>query len=136
MSEMKATIIREKSSEKQTLGVFILYKDGKQIFSCKTLELPWLNNQQQISCIPTGTYNVVGRESPKYKKHFHVQDIVGRSWVLIHHGNYYSDIKGCILVGAAHIDINKDGYRDVSASRVTLDKIVALAPEGFTLTIK
>lgn len=134
---MQATIIREPSSEKQTLGVFTLYNEaGKQIFSCKTLELPWLNNQSQKSCIPTGQYQVVTRESPKYKKHFHVQDVVGRSWILIHHGNYYFDIKGCILVGETHTDINKDGYKDVTSSRNTLDKLVALAPKGFTLTIK
>lgn len=133
---MKAIIKREPSSEKQTLGEFSLYDGDKLLFKCKTLELPWKDNRQQISCIPTGDYKVVMRTSPKYKKHYQVLNVPGRSYILIHTGNYYTQILGCILVGDAHIDINKDNCKDVTNSRVTLDKILALAPEGFTLTIQ
>lgn len=136
MDKFKAVIIREPSSLKQTLGELTLYKNEQKVFSCKTLELPWKNNTKQESCIPTGKYNVIPRESAKYKKHYHVQDVTGRSWILIHPGNYYHQLLGCILVGNAHVDIDKDGYKDVTSARVTLDKLLELAPNGFELVIK
>jgi hypothetical protein len=136
MDKFKAVIIREPSSLKQTLGELTLYKNEQKIFSCKTLELPWKNNTKQESCIPTGKYNVIPRESAKYKKHYHVQDVTGRSWILIHPGNYYHQLLGCILVGNAHVDIDKDGYKDVTSARITLDKLLELAPNGFELVIK
>ena len=136
MDKFKAVIIREPSSLKQTLGELTLYKNERKIFSCKTLELPWKNNTKQESCIPTGKYNVIPRESAKYKKHYHVQDVTGRSWILIHPGNYYHQLLGCILVGNAHVDIDKDGYKDVTSARITLDKLLELAPNGFELVIK
>ena len=49
----------------QTLGKLIVRRNNAVIFDCDTIELPWLNNQPQISCIPIGTYNVVYRESAK-----------------------------------------------------------------------
>lgn len=133
---MKATINRFSHEKKQTLGEFSLSKDGKEIYRCKTLELPWLDNAKQKSCIPTGTYKVVPRTSAKFKKHFHVLDVQGRSYILIHAGNYYTDILGCILVGDSHRDVNNDGFRDVLNSKNTLNKLLALAPNGFELTIK
>lgn len=131
-----ATIIRTDHEAKQTLGSFRLDENGKTIFECKTLELPWLNNATQKSCIPVGTYEVVPRTSPKFGKHFHVKDVPGRSWILIHSGNYYTDILGCILPGQNHTDLNHDGWRDVTGSRNTLKKLLELAPEGFTLKIQ
>ena len=134
---MKATINRFSHEEKQTLGDFTLNdNNGNAIFKCKTLELPWLNNATQKSCIPTGTYKVVPRTSAKFKKHFHVLDVQGRSYILIHAGNYFTDILGCILVGDSHKDVNNDGFRDVLNSKNTLNKLLALAPNGFELTIK
>lgn len=132
---MTAEIKRIRYQEKQTLGEFFLYKDGKEIFNCKTLELPWKDNQFQISCVPKGNYKVVPRTSQKFKKHFHLLDVPNRTYILIHAGNYYTDILGCILVGSAYSDINKDGYLDVTSSKKTLGKILSLSPDGFDLII-
>lgn len=133
---MKATIHRRHFESKQTLGEFCLQKNGKTIFECKTLELPWLNNTVQKSCIPAGKYQVVTRFSPKFKNHFHVLDVPGRTWILIHSGNYFTDILGCILVGDKFNDLNGDGLRDVTNSKNTLQKLLQLAPEGFELCIQ
>lgn len=132
---MKATIHRRDFQSKQTLGEFRLENYGKTLFECKTLELPWLNNAQQKSCIPAGKYQVVTRFSPKFKNHFHVLDVPGRTWILIHSGNYHTDILGCILIGDRLIDINGDGFRDVTNSKNTLHQLLQLAPEGFELVI-
>lgn len=133
---MKLIIERQPSEKKQTLGAAtILNAKGEKIYSCKTLELPWLDNQTQKSCIPAGSYQVVKRWSEKYGNHFHVLNVPGRSYILIHVGNYYKEILGCILVGQAHQDINKDGIRDVTSSKVTMAKLKELLPKSFTLEI-
>jgi hypothetical protein len=134
---MRAVLIRGKSDDKQTLGTLELFDDaGKELLEVKTLELDWQNNERRQSCIPKGTYNVTPRKSAKYGSHFLVNDVPGRDMILIHHGNYHTDILGCILVGQAHTDINGDGYRDVTSSKATMKKLLNAAPEGFTLTIK
>lgn len=133
---MQAVIHRRHFEQKQTLGELRLEKNGKTIFECKTLELPWLNNQVRKSCIPAGKYQVVTRFSPKFRNHFHILDVPGRTWILIHAGNYYTDILGCVLVGERHLDINGDGFRDVTNSKNTLNKLLQLAPEGFELLIQ
>lgn len=133
---MKARIIRLTKTDKQTLGVFTLYNDkGDEIYRCKTLELPWKDNQRQKSCIPTGEYNVIARTSQKFAKHYHIQDVPNRDYILIHTGNYHTQILGCILVGADFKDLNGDGEKDVTSSKVTLTKILSLAQKGFKLTI-
>lgn len=134
--EHSAIIRRFSHESKQTLGNLFLFDDDRLLLECKTLELPWFNNATQKSCIPVGEYKVVPRTSAKFKKHFHVLDVPNRSYILIHAGNYYWDILGCILVGDSHIDINKDGFRDVTNSKITLNKLLVLSPNGFNLTIE
>jgi len=130
-------ITRTVYEAKQTLGEgYVLGEAVAPLFQFKTLELPWLNNQQKISCIPTGTYKVVKRTSPKYGNHFHILDVPGRSFILIHHGNYYSDVLGCILPGEHFRDLNKDGYLDVTNSRNTMNRLLYWLPDEFELTIR
>ena len=134
---MKVTITRSKLEDAQTLGALVLTNDeGKKLFNCKTLELPWLNNKRNESCIPLGNYKVVARQSARYNKHYHIKDVPGRSFVLIHIGNYYTQTKGCILVGKSVSDINGDGYLDVTNSKSALQELLKLAPNGFDLEIK
>jgi hypothetical protein len=64
---------------------------------CVTLELPWLDNQPDISCIPTGTYHCEQFESPEHGQVWQVMNVLDRSDVLLHEGNYLSNTKGCIL---------------------------------------
>jgi Family of unknown function (DUF5675) len=135
--ENKAVFITRTSHEvKQTLGQLAVTEAGATVYSCKTLELPWLNNKSRVSCIPVGTYKVVKRDSPKYGAHFHVQNVPGRDMILIHQGNYHTDILGCILVGQTHADLNHDGLRDVTSSKVTLAVLNKLLPNEFHLTIQ
>ena len=127
----KLVLTRIEKDDKQTLG--FLSANGKEI--CKTLELADKGNQRRISCIPLGTYKVIPRFSEKYKKHFHVTNVPGRDYILIHKGNYHTDILGCILVGLSHAYINKDAYKDVASSGVAMTKLLKLYPKGFELEI-
>ena len=133
---MKAKLNRQIKTERQTLGELTLTNSsGTVLLRCKTLELPWKNNIRQKSCIPTGDYKIIPRTSTKFKKHFHVTNVPNRDYILIHSGNYNTDILGCILVGADFVDLNGDGDLDVTSSKVTLNKILSLAPDGFKLSI-
>lgn len=123
-----AVLTRLNDDGVQTLGEFVLYDNRNEtIFACKTLELPDKANRMRVSCIPPGNYECHPRISPKYGKHFRVWknkadgvDVPGRSYILIHPGNYHRHTLGCILIGQAHLDINSDGHRDVTSSKATM----------------
>lgn len=133
---MRAKIERQVFRDKQTTGTLTLFDDqDKKVFSCKTLELPWLDNQKMISCIPEGSYNVSVRKSAKYGNHFHIENVENRTYILIHAGNYHTEIKGCILVGDKLADIDADSYKDVTNSVATIKKLLQHAPAGFCLDV-
>lgn len=128
---MKVEILR---TYQPTIGELII----DDAAFCKTLELPWLNNARNISCIPEGTYKVVKRlahEKRKYN-HFHVTNVDDRSYILIHTGNYSRQIQGCILVGDKHVHLDKDDIIDISNSTVTLEKLYERMPDEFDLVIR
>lgn len=102
-----------------------------------TLELPWLDNQQNISCIPAKKYRAAYRKSPSNGDVIELKNVEGRSYIQIHSGNYTSQILGCILVGDSIRDINGDSIPDVTNSKNTLKKLLAWAgAEDFILDIK
>jgi hypothetical protein len=73
--------------------------DGQ--FYCYTLELPWLENACNISCIPSGSYIIKMIDSPKFGSCYQLSDVCGRTHILIHSGNTVDDIEGCILLGTS-----------------------------------
>ena len=132
---MKAVLSREYNNL-QTLGRLVLFEGSKIILQLYTLELPDLGNQQNISCIPEGEYEAHRIYSPKFGKCFHIQDVPGRSEILIHKGNYNKDTHGCILVGMGHADINEDGVMDVIESTRAMEKLQnAITTDQFELII-
>ncbi len=116
-------LLRTRTSDQGTEGMLIT--DG---FMCKTLELPWRENQRSISCIPSGEYKVVIRQSPKYGSVYWVTKVPNRSWILIHAGNWAGDTKkgfnshtnGCILMGSKFGFLNNQ--RAVLNSRIIVRK--------------
>ena len=82
-----------------------------------TLELPWRENQKQVSCIPAGQYQIALYNSVKFGPCFQVLDVPGRDAILIHAGNYNRDTHGCILPGCGLADLDSDGLTDVTGSR-------------------
>jgi Family of unknown function (DUF5675) len=64
---------------------------------CNTIELPWLQNQRNVSCIPEGRYELRKRFIKKFGLHLLVVDVPDRSWILIHPANdAKTQLKGCI----------------------------------------
>lgn len=120
----------------QTTGVLRLFDEGVFQFSLYTLELENKQNATRVSRIPSGIYEVVTRRSKKFGLHFHIKEVTGRSWILIHVGNTYKDTSGCVLVGLQKdLDINKDNVPDIGQSKAALKKLLEWAPDGFILEI-
>ena len=92
-------IIRDEFTDKSTVGK--LFLDGEMF--CYTLELPYLDNQRSISCIPEGQYKVRLRTAKESATrdylHLLVKDVKDRTYILFHRGNTSKDTRGCILVG-------------------------------------
>jgi hypothetical protein len=120
----------------QTPGEFTVYQDNiKPIFDCKTIELEVDCNAVRDDAIPPGTYTVVKRWSKKYEWHFHIKDVPNRDLILIHNANFSRQLLGCVGVGEKHMDIDKDGLIDVTNSKETMKKLLAILPEKFILKV-
>lgn len=93
--DFELTIERKFSSNSCTMGYLIA--DDEVI--CYTLELPWKDNLNNISCIPVGTYNGILRYDKTDGWRIQLDNVPNRTGVQIHIGNYTREIKGCVLVG-------------------------------------
>ena len=105
-------------------------------FQCFTLELPLLNNESNVSCIyPAGGY--VGRKhfSVKNGDIIAIDNVMNRTGIQIHSGNYTSQIRGCILVGDSIKFLNDDKIPDVTNSKNTLKKLLSILGDSFSIEI-
>ena len=75
---------------------------------CYTIELPWLQNQKRVSCVPEGEYILQQRLSTKYGWHLHLVNVPGRDLILIHPANdAKKELLGCIAPVTKHTGIGK-----------------------------
>ena len=120
---IRLALHRLSNLEDRTLGRLIVFKDNNIIHTFATLELPWRNNQRNISSIPSAFYNVVPRTSERFGDHLHVLDVPGRSWILFHAGNWPRNTDGCILVGMGFADIDNCGALEVVGSKIAMKQL-------------
>jgi hypothetical protein len=72
----------------------ILY-NGTRV--CSSIELPWINNEPQVSCIPEGRYELRKRYTADRGEHLILVNVPGRQLILIHAANDAKlELKGCI----------------------------------------
>lgn len=155
----KATVIRV-DDIRQTLGVMNVDNGG---FVSKSLELPWKNNDNNISCIPIGKYTCKYTRSPRMsvehltrwlKKNvgkteadcpeseknvytYEIMNVPKRGGVRIHSANYFHQLRGCIALGNAAKDMDMDGCDDISHSGQTIKAFEKyMNYEDFELEIK
>jgi len=133
----KVFLYRKTDTGKETNGIIqFTTKEGVQS-QCFTLELPWKNNQHDISCIPIGSYDCQWTFSPHLNRYtYEVLNVPNREGIRIHSGNFVSDLLGCIALGTAESDLNRDGMIDIMNSRwaiETFENIMDKQP--FTLII-
>lgn len=81
-------------------GTFGTLEDAdKNLPLALTLELPYKNNQKDISCIPVGEYTCTYENSPRLKRKCWKVNIATREGILFHPANLASELKGCIALG-------------------------------------
>lgn len=120
----------------ETLGSLVASRSDGQTLSEFTLELPWKNNAQNISCIPKGVYHCSIKPFHSTTQ-YEVLNVPGRAGIFIHVGNYYHDSMGCIILGQGKGDINHDGQTDVTNSVKAISALKKFFNnEDFTLTIQ
>jgi hypothetical protein len=69
----------------------------EQDLVCYSIELPWLENMHNVSCIPEGRYVMQKRFTEKRGEHLVVTDVPERSGILVHPANYaLEQLRGCI----------------------------------------
>ena len=111
-------LLRQVFTEESTIGT--LYLNGERV--ADTLENPYIDNQRNISSIPSGNYKVrlrLARESAtRDYLHLLVQEVKDRSYILFHRGNTSSDSRGCILVG-----LSREQDR-VNNSKLAMDLLI------------
>lgn len=97
---MKTVKLLRTYQDKVTIGVFIILDDGLPIFSCMSLELPWLDNKPQVSCVPEGEYQIKYEYSNKFKRFlWELKGVPNRSEIKIHPANNVYELEGCIALG-------------------------------------
>ena len=105
-------------------------------FQCFTLELPWKDNKTNISCIPHGLYHASLFNSPHNGACIAIRGVTGRSLIEIHSANFTRQILGCIAVGDSVKFLDGDSIPDITNSKATLKKLLALLPSEFLVEIK
>lgn len=89
-------VIARRYEASQTPGSFIVFDQDQVALSVKALELPWLDNERSVSCIPAGTYECERINHPKYGHCWLVKDVPGREGILVHIGNYAAGQRGLL----------------------------------------
>ena len=139
---MNIFITRQASSPSGTPGELTVTNPQGQTLTCKTLELPWKDNQPSISCIMADSYPATIWHSDHLDCDvLRLQDKHGRKDGLIHCGNFAGDVSqgletqvhGCTLVGSSYGTLTNDEGQAQAAilnSRVTLKRIIEFVGEG------
>jgi hypothetical protein len=113
-----------------TKGVLIGYKNKEAVLFLNTIELKWLDNKTQVSCIPEGVYPFYPSIWNKYNKAvLELKDVPNRSEILFHSANYASgklvQLRGCIAPVTGYADIDGDGIIDGTSSKDAFIKLMA-----------
>lgn len=133
-------MIRHETTEEGTFGK-IHTPQGRVFFSG---ELPWKENQANISCIPAGRYKCEWAWSPRFKrKLYSIFPVPSRSGIRAHAANFMgnrslglkSQLNGCLSLGKklGHLDGQKAILLSVVAMR-EFEKLMEYKP--FILVIK
>lgn len=99
-------------------------------FVCYAIELPWLDNVRNNSCIPEGTYVLSKRYSKKFKWHVLVKEVANRSEILFHPANdANTELRGCIAPVSRLSGIGR-GIQSVVAFNKLIDVVYAIIDKG------
>lgn len=130
---MNLKLLRTKFFETHTIGQ--LYIDDE--YFCFTLEDPVrevpgkdVNEWKipEVTAIPTGTYDVVLRNSPKFGPDtITILNVPGFSFIRVHSGNTADDTEGCPIVGFKLTKENTIAFGSTRPAVAELKKIISKA---------
>ena len=83
--------------------------------------------------INAGTYTLKPYSSAKYKDVYELQQVPGRTKILLHSGNYHNHTLGCLMPGKGHG--TKDGDVAVWRSKEAMNEIKPLLKQARTITV-
>lgn len=137
---MKRYTLERVYLEEQTLGS--IYDENRELI-CKTIELPWRNNQrspdpEKASCVPEGIYPVI-KQLPKPSRnypYFRLKNTAPREGILIHRITNTEGLLGCIGVCSRFENIDSDPEYEGVESGKKLQWMVDNLPNEFLLEIK
>ena len=75
---------------------------------CVTLEPGNMDNERNISCIPSGRYILRPYKSQRHPKTWEVFRVPNRSKILFHAGNELKNTEGCIIVAKNYGKLNEN----------------------------
>lgn len=128
----RVTLNRFYQDDTCTLGVLSVQGLKNPIFY--TIERPWLNNEKNTSCIPSGTYSCFIRQSPSNGEVYELRGVEGRDFIQIHKGNFARNVIGCIAIGEAAGYIGEE--KAVTASTSAMNRFKEIMEyEDFVLDI-
>lgn len=61
------------------------------------IELPYLDNRRNVSCIPAGIYAFSKIVRPDGSEAIEIMNVPNRTYILMHSGNFMKHTEGCIL---------------------------------------
>jgi hypothetical protein len=132
-------ILARKMGQAETLGTYIVMDDNVELYRCCCIELPWLNNQNNISCIPGGIYDAEKFNSVEHPNTILIKNVMGRTGILIHKGNFATgkqvDTQGCQIPGLSFVDIDGNGTLDVAGSDIAMRALNYFLPDKFKIII-
>ncbi len=137
MSKLKLITVRTKQTDIATHGEATLYADNIPDFKCHNIE-----NTKFI--VVAGEYDAVWTKSPRFSREATARarkvnkdaaevsvftwEILGvldgtrkRAGIRIHSVNFAKDLLGCLALGMAKLDLDKDGNFDLGRSKEAMN---------------
>lgn len=122
-------IYRIEKTDKGTVSVNMV-NTGDDTFNQfgYNIELPYLDNRINVSCIPTGIYKFQQIIRPDGTRAIEILNVPNRTNILAHSGNYMKDTNGCILPNLS-IGYTRDSKTPYGiTSRVQLKQLLKALP--------
>jgi hypothetical protein len=133
--KMPKLILIRKYKIDSTQGLYLVMDGVTELYRCFCMELPWLNNEHNISCIPSGVYDVIKYSYKGHPNVFWIKDVPGREGIMIHIGNFLKDTLGCQIPGTDWMDIDGNGTIDIVHPDIALQNLNKYLPSNFKLYI-
>lgn len=122
-------IYRFEKTDKGTVSVNLI-NTGDESFNQfgYNIELPFLDNRRSVSCILSGIYPFRKIVRPDGSEAIEIMNVLSRTHILAHSGNYMKDTKGCILpnLSYSYTSVNKIPYG--ITSKPQLKQILKVLP--------